>query len=295
MNYYRRYVGSYLKKTGSNSMIEDGAYTRLLDAYYATEKPLNPKKVNEIAKAMTSAERKAVATVVEAFFYLGPDGLLHNEKADEELSIAAPMIERMQAASRENGKKGGRPRKPVDNKPSGNPEETRNITQKVTQSEPDRNHPLSVSHQPEPNPSDIRFPGVGDIPASPPKASGAEPPEVKPDALARIVAECVRAKVEDATPENAVVQRWSTTATPTQVTKALEEARRPGSKPYPAELRVGYVDAILVKVVKADADSRTATEARLKRTQDIIAEGIESKAHAVPKPDDFPKVKRAAA
>lgn len=139
------------------------------------------------------------------------------------------------------------------------------------------------------------FPGDSNSPASalPPTADGRDQPH-NPDALSRILLECKRAKVEDLTDDNPVIARWIRNgATPTQVTKALTEARAPGAKPPPAELRIGYVDTILERVMRQDAEAAAATEARLKRTQAIIAQGIEAKAHAVPKPENFPAVKRA--
>ena len=44
MNFYKRYIGDYLRDTLRLSMIQDGAYGRLIDVYYAEEKPLPLKK-----------------------------------------------------------------------------------------------------------------------------------------------------------------------------------------------------------------------------------------------------------
>jgi uncharacterized protein YdaU (DUF1376 family) len=112
MDYYRRYTGDYLKKTLRLSMVEDGAYTRLLDHYYTEEGPL-PKALDEvykIARATKPAERDAVRAVLDKHFDLQHDGY-HNERADEELGIAVPKIARLREVARENGKKGGNPKK----------------------------------------------------------------------------------------------------------------------------------------------------------------------------------------
>ncbi|ULQ47418.1 YdaU family protein [Flagellatimonas centrodinii] len=76
MNYYERHIGDYMKNTAHLSMVEDGAYNRLLDVYYDREKPL-PEKVADcckLARAVTKAEREAVAYVLGEFFELCPDG-----------------------------------------------------------------------------------------------------------------------------------------------------------------------------------------------------------------------------
>lgn len=113
MNYYPRFPGDYLRKTVGLSMIEDGAYTRLLDLYYSDEKPIEHERRYAAGRATTPAERKAVDYVLSKFF--SRDGELHrHERADEEIAKAAPRIE----AAKQNGQKGGR--RPKDN-PPGNP------------------------------------------------------------------------------------------------------------------------------------------------------------------------------
>ncbi len=109
VNYYQHHLGDYARDAGHLSMLEDGAYRRLLDVYYATEKPLPPSvdACCKLAKCRTPADRKAVRWVLENFFVATPDG--HRQKrCDEEIEIAKQRIE----SARENGKKGGRPKKP---------------------------------------------------------------------------------------------------------------------------------------------------------------------------------------
>lgn len=145
MIYYRRYVGSYLKNTSRLSLVEHGAYTALLDHYYAEEKPLplDLDKVYRMARAMMPEERRAVDVILTTYFDRREDGY-HNQRADEELAIAAKMID----TARENGKLGGRPKK--------NPEITGEVTEgitgsetgSITQTEPVNNHPSTYIHQP---------------------------------------------------------------------------------------------------------------------------------------------------
>ena len=68
MNYYRRYVGDYLRDTSRLSLVEHGAYTLLLDYYYAEERPI-PGDVDaacRLVRAVTEGERLAVAIQILA-------------------------------------------------------------------------------------------------------------------------------------------------------------------------------------------------------------------------------------
>lgn len=76
MNYYEHHLGDYLRDTAHLSMLEDGAYRRLLEAYYIRERPL-PKATKDIcrlARATTKAERDVVQTVLAEFFEDTPEG-----------------------------------------------------------------------------------------------------------------------------------------------------------------------------------------------------------------------------
>lgn len=87
MNYYEHHLGDYARDTAHLSMLEEGAYRRLLDRYYATERPL-PADIREcckFARAQSKAERDAVAVVLKEFFKLGPEG--HRQgRADKEIA-----------------------------------------------------------------------------------------------------------------------------------------------------------------------------------------------------------------
>lgn len=115
MNFYKRYIGDIQAKTGGLSLAEFGAYDRLLDHYYATEKPLplDISEVHRIARAMNSGERKAVDRVLEKFFLQTEIGYVQS-KAEEVIAEARPKID----AARSNGAKGGRPKK-TEEKPNG--------------------------------------------------------------------------------------------------------------------------------------------------------------------------------
>lgn len=135
MNFYKRFIGDIQAKTGGLTLAEFGAYDRLLDHYYSTEKPVPADEVYRICRAMSASERTAVDKVLGKFFELGSDGYTQS-KADEVIAKALPLIE----AARENGKKGGRPKKQkTQTEPSGfqkhNPEETQLVKASQSQSQ----------------------------------------------------------------------------------------------------------------------------------------------------------------
>lgn len=121
MNYWPRWISAIKKRTATLSLMQMGAYDRLLDHYYAEEQPL-PGTLDEcyrIVSATTSAEKDAVRFVLGKFFVLD-DGTYRNERADEELAIGLKKI----AAAQSNGKTGGRPKgstKKPTGLPAGNP------------------------------------------------------------------------------------------------------------------------------------------------------------------------------
>jgi hypothetical protein len=141
-----------------------------------------------------------------------------------------------------------------------------------------------------------RFPGDSSIPAqpSPPTAGGDEPPP-NPEALARVLVELRRAQVVDATGGNEIVLRLMREgATATQFGRACAEARQPGSKPFPAELRMGYVEAILKRVMRDDRQARERSESKVAGTQSVIAEQRAAAQSAAPMPESLKPRKRAA-
>lgn len=118
MNYYKRYMGDYAKMTAALTLAQHGAYSLLLDHYYATEKALpdDMDALYRVCRAFDKREREAVAAVADMFFPVGDDGMRHNKKADSEIPSARAAMESAQT----NGKKGGRPIKKVEDQ---NPEQ----------------------------------------------------------------------------------------------------------------------------------------------------------------------------
>lgn len=151
MNYYERHLGDYSKDTAHLTMIEHGAYGLLLDRYYGTEAGIPADQVHRIARARTKEEKAAVDVVLAEFFQL-VDGLWINKRAEEEIAKAHVKIN----AAKENGKKGGRPRKAkpgseneTQPKPGGFSVGSENETQKKAHQAPDTKH-----QTPEPKAAD---------------------------------------------------------------------------------------------------------------------------------------------
>lgn len=117
MNYYERHLGDYAKDAGHLSMAEHGAYTLLLDRYYATEMPIPADLVYRVAHARSGGERACVDRVLAEFFILS-DGVYINKRA----GLDIVRYEKSRTASVENGKLGGRPKSQQnqrDEKPNG--------------------------------------------------------------------------------------------------------------------------------------------------------------------------------
>ena len=125
MNFYPFHPGDYTLRTGHLDLIEDLAYRRLIDLYYLNEAPLKGD-IESIARVIRMRSNSAeVGSVLGEFFTETPDGWRHPHCDG---LIAKYHAKAKQAA--ENGKLGGRPKKPSNNpeetKPviSANPEET---------------------------------------------------------------------------------------------------------------------------------------------------------------------------
>lgn len=84
INYYKRHIGDYAKKTGRLTMLEHGAYTLLLDACYDRERFPTEKEAIEWSWARSDEEIAAVKFVLSRFFDL-KDGVYVQRRCAEEL------------------------------------------------------------------------------------------------------------------------------------------------------------------------------------------------------------------
>jgi len=87
LNYYEHHLGDYLRDTAHLSMVEDGAYRRLLDTYYVKEAPLplELRDVFRLVRAGSKPERDAVTVVLREFFLETPEGWRH-KRCDAEIA-----------------------------------------------------------------------------------------------------------------------------------------------------------------------------------------------------------------
>jgi uncharacterized protein YdaU (DUF1376 family) len=87
MNYYEHHLGDYVRDTAHLSLLQDGAYHRLLAAYYIRERalPTEHDQCFKLARCKNVSERKAVLAVLKEFFRLEPDGY-HQKRADEQIA-----------------------------------------------------------------------------------------------------------------------------------------------------------------------------------------------------------------
>lgn len=102
MKWYKRYPADFVVKTLHLSLAERGAYSALLDRYYAEGEPL-PADVDELVRIVNArgvAERRAVERVAAEFFPVNGDGTRHNKRADEEIDKAAAVSQKRSEAAK---------------------------------------------------------------------------------------------------------------------------------------------------------------------------------------------------
>jgi len=134
VNYYERHLGDYAKDTAHLTMLEHGAYTLLLDRYYATEAGIPGDQAHRVARARSKEEKAAVDVVLNEFFILS-EGVWVKGRVDKEIAKAQTKMK----AAQENGLKGGRPRKTQD-KPGGLSVGYETETQEKAHQTPDTSH-----------------------------------------------------------------------------------------------------------------------------------------------------------
>ena len=93
MNFYRRFPGDYARDTKHLTLVEHGAYTLLLDYYYATEKPIPSLEFAlSLCGARRAEERRAVKKILRDFFRQTTHGY-KNKRGEEELKHLAAKRE----------------------------------------------------------------------------------------------------------------------------------------------------------------------------------------------------------
>ena len=138
MHYYQLNIGDFLKATDGFSDAEVGVFVRLLNRYASTEKPI---KTQWVKLAFKGESQEKALCILECSFEEVEDGWIYPEISDQ-----VEKYVKNAEKNRENGKKGGRPRKDksvsvdfeTQQKPIGlfiesetNPEESLTINQET--------------------------------------------------------------------------------------------------------------------------------------------------------------------
>ena len=108
VNYFELHIGDYQRKTAHLSLAEHGAYTLMLQTFYASERPLPAERrvLYRLLRADSAGERKAIDSVLAQFWEKSPEGYT-NKRAAEVVSEFRAWVEKQ----RSNGNRGGRPPK----------------------------------------------------------------------------------------------------------------------------------------------------------------------------------------
>jgi uncharacterized protein YdaU (DUF1376 family) len=109
MHYYKFNIADYRKDTAHLTPIEHYIYRSLIDWYYLDELPI-PKETESVIRRLSLDNHSLglLQNVLHDFFKLSETGYIH-KRIDVEIAEYHGMIK----ANTENGKKGGRPPKPI--------------------------------------------------------------------------------------------------------------------------------------------------------------------------------------
>lgn len=283
MNHYPHHLGDYAKDTVGLTQGEHGAYRLLIDAAYATESGIPADEVYPVSKAASAIERKNTDKVLRKFFTLR-DGRYHQKRIDEEIAVYRDKSAKASSSAKRRWTTCGQP----DADHMRPDMRTHMPTHSEGNANADAKAMLASNQEPE---SKYRFPGDSYI-TDPPSKAVLEEKQGNTETVARIVAECVRGKLENPTESNPIIARWVRSgATPTQVTNAIVEAFRSSKAPTP--MTAAYVDPCLERLVEADRKARANAESRHTGTQAQISE--QKTWAASPMPENLKPRKAASA
>lgn len=148
MFYFKFHIGDYRSDAQHLTLLEHGVYFTLMSTYYITEEPLpkDERKLFRLAGARTEDEKQAVLDVVSEFFIPTETHWVH-PRIDFEISEYRLKAD----ANRENGKKGGRPKKNPPQKPKKNPDGFESLsieTQMDSEMKPNNNPDITLTNKP---------------------------------------------------------------------------------------------------------------------------------------------------
>jgi len=135
VHYYSFNIPDWTVATAHLSLEEQAVYFRLVNHYYDTEQPI-PLETQSVIRRLRLTSHEAVLTSVLAEFFTKTEKGFVHARCERELKEYRKLVKK----NRENGAKGGRPRKnkdlsPPEQKPTGNP--------LATHSQPTGNPPIT--------------------------------------------------------------------------------------------------------------------------------------------------------
>ena len=159
MIFYKRYPGDYQRDTGALSMIEDGAYMRMLDATYARERalPADKNRLYALVNAITDQEKEAVEYVLVEFWQKTEEGWI-NPRAQKEIKTAQERAVTNKYIAKE--REARRKEENRDTKPTRKEHESFNDSSpnRATKLQPIHSHSHSQKPESEPKPERIPAP-----------------------------------------------------------------------------------------------------------------------------------------
>lgn len=155
MHYYQFNIADYRKDTVHLTPIEHYIYRQLIDWYYLDESPI-PKETQSVSRrlCLVSENEESLLSVLNDFFEETENGWVHRRIESE---IAAYHANKEK--NRENGKKGGRPKK-QQLKETEKPKETQSVNlanPEESQKKPNQ-EPLTKNQEPDSSARGSRLP-----------------------------------------------------------------------------------------------------------------------------------------
>ena len=165
MNHYPHHIGDYLKDTAHLDPLEDGIYRRMIDLYYTQEGPLflDMERLCRRLRLDIDKHGAVVKDLLNEFFRQTETGWVQ-DRCEREI---ADYKDKAQTA-RENGKRGGRPKKAEKENPNnqaGLSEETNPVISgfsKITQKKANQNQNQNQNHIKGPTHLATRPPNVSE-------------------------------------------------------------------------------------------------------------------------------------
>ena len=145
MNYYSWHIADYALHTTHLTLEEDGVYRRVLDYYYDTEAPIPRKTQPVIRRLRLVSHVETFESILKEFFVLGDEGW-RNLRADSVISDYNAKAEQ----ARENGKKGGRPKKNKELQKKEKPRKTQpvNLANPEETGSKANQEPITINQEP---------------------------------------------------------------------------------------------------------------------------------------------------